>query len=186
MARLAFTNLMRLPSAPSNTSHTLTSELEPDNFLRVLANSPAAFEAWQAGEAALAKGQFTVQQRVKIGLTVAEIFGCPYALSLQYDRARRAGLTDAEIKQARRATDEDPITRALLQFTLTVTLQRGELSDSDFRALRRIGITDAQIVEALANISHCIFLSFFNTMAKTDVDYPLLEAGAEAPVPGHA
>jgi alkylhydroperoxidase family enzyme len=183
MARLAFIKppVETLAGSPAPKSGP-DPDRSPDNFVRLLANSPAALEAWRSSEAALARGHLTELQRVKIGLTVAEIFGCPYALSLQHDRARRAGLTDDEIKRARRATDTDPITRAILQFTLTVTLQRGELSESDFRALRRIGITDAQIVEVVANISHHIFLSFFNTTARTDVDYPLLQPGAESPV----
>ena len=69
----------------------------------------------------------------------------------------------------------------MLRFTQAVVLQRGEISDDDFQALRKAGFTDAQIVEIVANIALNIFSNYFNSVAKTEVDFPLLKPGAEAP-----
>jgi hypothetical protein len=74
----------------------------------------------------------------------------------------------------------------MLRFTQAVVLQRGEISDEDFQALRKTGFSDAQIVEIVANIGLNIFSSYFNSMAKTEVDFPLLQPGADAPCAGIA
>jgi hypothetical protein len=72
----------------------------------------------------------------------------------------------------------------MLRFTQAVVLQRGEVSDDDFQALRKAGFTDAQIVEIVANIALNIFSNYFNSVAKTEVEFPLLQPGADAPRTG--
>jgi hypothetical protein len=47
--------------------------------------------------------------------------------------------------------------------------------------MRKAGFSDAQIVEIVANIALNIFSNYFNSVAKTEVDFPLLQPGADAP-----
>src|SRR5439155_24396806 len=96
------------------------------------------------------------------------------------------GLTHHEMHLARNATAEDPKAETKLRFTKAVVLQRGEISDDDFQALRKAGFSDAQIVEIVANIALNIFSNYFNSVAKTEVDFPLLQPGADAPRVGIA
>src|SRR5437762_7071105 len=74
----------------------------------------------------------------------------------------------------------------MLRFTQAVVLQRGDISDEDFQALGKAGFTDAQIVEIVANIALNIFSNYVNSVAKTEVDFPLLQPGADAPRAGIA
>jgi uncharacterized peroxidase-related enzyme len=152
------------------------------NFLHLLANSPAALKAYLACNEALSQGQLTPQQRVLLALTIAEINGTCYCLSAHYAAAKKLGLDAKEIRAARRATSTDPQTRALLRFAQVVALQRGELSDADFQALRQAGFTDGLIAEILSCIALNIFTNYFNSVARTEVDFPLLKPGADAPV----
>ena len=87
---------------------------------------------------------------------------------------------------ARNATAADPKAETMLRFTQAVVLQRGEISDDDFQALGKAGFTDEQIVEIVANIALNIFSNYFNSVAKTEVDFPLLQPGADAPRVGIA
>jgi uncharacterized peroxidase-related enzyme len=151
------------------------------NFLQLLAHSPAVIEAYRAYDHALAQGQLTPQQREMIALTVAEINGSKYGLSAHYAAAKAAGLSEEEIRLARQAAASDPRQTALLRFTRAVALQRGEVSDADFQALRSAGFNDAQVTEIVANIALNIFSNYFNSVARTEVDFPILEPGAEAP-----
>jgi len=159
---------------------------EAPRFLQVMANSPASLRAYIRADAALVRGQLTPRQREQVALAVAEINGSSYSLSAHYDSGKRLGLTDHEMQLARNATAVDPKADTMLRFTQAVVLQRGEISDDDFHALRKAGFTDAQIVEIVANIALNIFSNYFTSVARTEVDFPLLQPGADAPRVGIA
>jgi len=159
---------------------------EAPRFLQVMANSPASLRAYIRADAALVRGQLTPRQREEVALAVAEINGSSYSLSAHYETGKRLGLTDHEMQLARNATAVDPKADTMLRFTQAVVLQRGEISDDDFHALRKAGFTDAQIVEIVANIALNIFSNYFNSVARTEVDFPLLQPGADAPRVGIA
>jgi uncharacterized peroxidase-related enzyme len=152
------------------------------NFLHLLANSSTALKAFLAYENALAGGRLSQQQRVIIALAVAEINGSKYGLSAHYGAAKEAGLSDEEILQARKASSPDPKNAALLRFARAVALQRGDISDADFQPLRKVGFTDVEIPEIVANIAFNIFMDYFNNVVRTAVDFPLLQPGSDAPV----
>jgi len=132
------------------------------------------------------RGQLTPRQRQQVALAVAEINGSSYSLSAHYDAGKSLGLTQEEMQLARNATATDPKTETMLRFTQAVVLQRGDISDEDFQALRNAGFTDAEVVEIVANIALNIFSNYFNSVAKTEVDFPLLQPGADAPLVGIA
>ena len=160
------------------------SELKLDEaprFLQLMANSPASLRAYIRADAALVRGQLTPRQRAQVALAVAEINGSSYSLSAHYDAGKSLGLTHQEMQLARNATATDPKAETMLRFTRSVVLQRGEISDEDFQAMRKAAFTDAQIVEIVANIALNIFSNYFNSVAKTEVDFPLLQPGADVP-----
>ena len=161
---------------------SLQSAPLPDcNFLHLLANSPAALQGYLASAGALAQGLLTPRQRELLALAVAEINGAKYCLSAHYALARSLGLDAAEIRAARRAASADPHTQAMLRFAQTVTLQRGEISDVDFETLRQSGLTDALMAEIVAHVALNIFTNYFNSLARTDIEFPVLKPGAEKP-----
>ena len=112
---------------------------------------------------------------------MAEINGARYCLSAHYALARKLGLDDNEIRAARRAASADRQTHAMLRFAQSVALQRGEISDADFQALRLAGFTDSLVAEIVSNIALNIFTNYFNSIARTDIDFPLLKPVADAP-----
>jgi uncharacterized peroxidase-related enzyme len=162
---------------------TSTQLEELPNFIRVLAHSPAALKAYTLVDKALANGQITPRQREQIALAVAEINSCSYSLSAHYVLGQSLGLSEEEIRLARKATASDPQTKAMLRFTQAVVLQRGEISHDEFQMLRAAGFTDAQIIEILAGIGLNIFTNYFNTVAKTQTDFPLIAPDVETPCP---
>jgi uncharacterized peroxidase-related enzyme len=159
---------------------------EAPRFLQLMANSPASLRAYIRADAALVRGQLTPRQREQVALAVAEINGSSYSLSAHYDAGKDIGLTHQEMRLARNATAADPKAEMMLRFTRSVVLQRGEISDEDFQAMGKAGFTDEQIVEIVANIALNIFSNYFNSVAKTEVDFPLLQPGVDAPRVGIA
>ena len=176
--------MARLTSVPLGLDRAASDRppLPPDcNFLHMLANSPAALNAYAACVGALAQGQLTPRHRELLALTVSEINGARYCLSAHYAIARELGLDEAEIRAARRAVSAEPQTHAMLRFAQSVALQRGEISDADFQTLRLAGFTDSLVAEIVSNIALNIFTNYFNSVARTDVDFPVLKPGADAP-----
>ncbi|MBE2214768.1 MAG: carboxymuconolactone decarboxylase family protein [Opitutaceae bacterium] len=162
---------------------------ESSAFIERLAQSPAALEVFLAAQCALADGMLTRQQRAMIGLAVAEINGSVYGIAMQQAAAAAAGLSRAEIKNARYGRADDVATHALLRFAVAVVLQRGDVSAGDFQAVRRSGFNDACIAEVIATIAVCQFADFFNNVAQTPVDItspahaPRLAASDPVPFP---
>jgi uncharacterized peroxidase-related enzyme len=180
--------MARLASVTSGLDRTasgqpsLQSPLPPEcNFRHLLANSTAALGAYVACASALAQGQLTPRQRELLALTIAEINGATYCLSAHYALARTLGLGDAEIRAARRACSPDAQTHAMLRFAQAVALQRGDISDADFQRLRLTGLTDPLIAELVAHIALNIFTNYFNSVARTDIEFPVLKPGADKP-----
>ena len=65
---------------------------------------------------------------------------------------------------------------------LAGVVQRGELSDAEFQAARTANLTDAEIVETVANVALNILTNYVNHVAQTVVDFPEVKAGQlEAP-----
>ena len=159
---------------------------EVPRFLQVMANSPASLRAYIRADAALVRGKLTARQRQQVALAVAEINGSSYSLSAHYDAGKSLGLTHQEMQLARNASAADTKAETMLRFTRAVVLQRGEISDEDFQALGKAGFSDAQIIEIVANIALNIFSNYFNSVAKTEVDFPLLQPGADVPRVGIA
>jgi uncharacterized peroxidase-related enzyme len=151
------------------------------NFLRLLGASPPVLEAYLACEAKLAQGRLSPRERELIALTVAEINGSKYCLSAHYALGKQAGLTDQEMRSARKAAAPDARSDAMLRFVREVTLQRGDISEVDFQTLRHAGFGDAEITEIIAHISLNIFTNYFNGVVLTEIDFPLLKPGVETP-----
>lgn len=143
------------------------------NFLRLLARSRAATKAYLQAEAALAHGELAPHQREKIALLVAEINGSKYCRALHERTARQAGLTEGEIQLAKEVSSSNPKTLSLLHFVQAIVLQRGEVSNDDFSAIRKAGFSDSEIIEIVANIAANIFLNYFNILAQTEPDRSL-------------
>jgi hypothetical protein len=160
--------MARLASVASGPSQPKSPLSQPDArrpflpdcaFLHLLANSPAAKDSYLACQDALAGGQLTARQRELLALALA----------------RKAGLTTQDIQFARKAAASDSQEDAMLRFAQAVTLQRGDISEPDFQALKRARFTDGQIAEIIANIALNIFTNYFNVLARTELDFPALK-----------
>src|SRR5437762_6135849 len=107
------------------------------NMMRTMANSPAALGGYVAFLDALSAGGLDQHLREVIALTVAEANGCRYCLSMHASAAGLAGLSDAEIRDARDAGSADPKVEAALRFVRAIVAYRGDLTDEEFERVVR-------------------------------------------------
>lgn len=152
------------------------------NLFRVFGNSTAALEGYLNFSGALAGGVLDAKVREQIALAVAEINDCTYCRSAHTYIGGLVGLNESEITAARKVAATDERTEAILNLARNIVVQRGELSESEFKAARAAKLTDAEIVETVANVALNILTNYLNHVAQTVVDFPEVKAGQpEAP-----
>jgi AhpD family alkylhydroperoxidase len=125
---------------------------EPAHIIRLLAKSHAALEGYLGLRNALARGRLDIRLRVLIAILVAEANGCAYGLSAHVATARRAGLEEDVIGDARRGRAADARTDAVLRFVSALVHAHGSVSDDELAALRAAGFDDDGIVEVVSNV----------------------------------
>ena len=150
------------------------------NLMRTLANSPAALEAYLSFGKALGGGSLSAQVREQIALATSGANGCEYCASAHTAVGKMLGLNDSEMTVNLRAFSWDSKVAAALQFTREIVLKRGWLSDEEVRRVRDAGYTDGEIVEIIATVAATTFTNYFNHIAETEVDFPLVELNERA------
>lgn len=145
-------------------------------LFRIVANSPQVLEGYLGLNGALGKGLLNAQTRERIALAVAEVNSCDYCLAAhQYLGSNLAKLSDAEIEASRRGTSADEKAAAAVNFAVTIVNNRGEVSDSDFEAVRAAGYSDAEIVEIVGHVALNTLTNYINKVLGTEIDFPVVD-----------
>ena len=142
------------------------------NLFKTFAQSPSVLTGYLGLNDALTHGVLTAQQREIIALAVAQANECHYCLSAHSLMGKGAGLSPDSIRKARQGTAESKIDNAVAVFALRVVELRGKVSDADLSSAREAGLTDAHIVEVIANVVINILTNYTNNVAQTDIDFP--------------
>jgi uncharacterized peroxidase-related enzyme len=149
------------------------------NMFRLIALSLAAFQGFAANNGALTK-TLDVKTRERIALAVAQVNGCDYRLSAHsYLGLNLAKVTPEEVALNRKGQSGGAKADAVVRFAAKIVRERGHVTESDIKAVRAAGFSDAQIVEILAVAVENIFTNLLNLVAETDIDFPVVRA-AEA------
>jgi len=146
------------------------------NMPRVMANSPAVLQSWASFNGAMGTAKLSAQIREQVALLTAENNACTYCLSAHSVLGKMVGLNQAQMDGARHLESSDPRTFAALQFAQAVIDRRGGIGESDIKAVRAAGFSDAEIAEIVAAVALNFFTNFFNRAFDVDVDFPRVEA----------
>src|SRR4030095_8269516 len=147
------------------------------NLFRLVANSPAALQGYLGLSGALGKGALPAATRERIALAVAEINGCDYCLSAHtYLGKNLAKLDEGEIAANRKGASNDPKADAAVRFAAKVARERGHVNDEDLRAVKLAGYDDAQVIEIVQHVALNTWTNYINTVAETDIDFPVVTA----------
>ena len=151
------------------------------NMFRLIANSPAALEGHLSLFGALSKGTLPAATRERIALAVAEQNGCNYCLSAHtYLGKNLARLNDAEIAANRQGLSSDPKADAAVRFAVELVRTRGRVDEAWLGTLKTAGYDDAQVVEIVLHVALNTWTNLINLVADTDIDFPVVRAGAYA------
>jgi len=146
------------------------------NLFRLVAVSPQSLEGYLGLSGALAGGSLPAPTRERIALAVAEINGCGYCLSAHTYLGRNlARLDDAEIAANRSGRSNDLKADAAVRFAAEIARLRGHVDASSLQRVREAGYTDAQLIEIVLHVALNTWTNYVNEVAKTDVDFPVVE-----------
>ncbi len=145
------------------------------NLMKTLAHSPAALEGYLSFSGALATGVLNAKLREQIAIAVAQANSCQYCLSAHTTIGKMTGVKPEELAQSRHAHSADPKIDAALQFAQKLVVQRGLATDGDLDAIRASGYTEAEITEIVSHVGLNIFTNYFNNVAQTEVDFPVVD-----------
>lgn len=147
------------------------------NIMRMLANSPAALEAYLGLMKSLSGARIDAETREAIALVTSGINGCEYCASAHTAIGKLVGLSSAEAQANLHGQSSEPTRAAALQFAQAIVEKQGWVSDHDLEMVREVGFGDAEISEIVATVAMTIFSNYFNHIAETEVDFPLVRVG---------
>ncbi|WP_313515899.1 peroxidase-related enzyme [Pseudomonas sp.] len=168
MTRIAALPLEQAPAASRPQLEALHKSLGfVPNAFKTLAHSPAALGGYLALAGAMAKSSLSAAERETVALATSQVNGCEYCLAAHTLFAGKAGLDGEAIREAREGS-----LNALALFARQVTESRGQVSDAQLAAARAGGLSDAKIVELIAQVALLTLTNYLNNVAATDVDFP--------------
>ena len=146
------------------------------NLMRTLANSPAALNAYMSFNAALSEAKLPATLREQLAIAVANVNSCDYCLSAHNALGKLAGLATNDLALAQNAEASDAKAAAALHFAVGVVRKRGLLAAPEVETLRSAGYTDGEIAEIIAVVAINIFTNYFNHIAGTEIDFPVVRS----------
>jgi uncharacterized peroxidase-related enzyme len=150
----------------------------PINMISTLANSPESLEAYLTCGEILGRGRLGAALREQIALTVAGADHCQYCASAHTALGKGLKLAESELTANLHGESSDLRTAAILEFARAIVDTKGFVDDEVLDRVRRAGCSDAEIAEIVANVAVNIFTNYFNHVAQTEVDFPVVEVGA--------
>jgi uncharacterized peroxidase-related enzyme len=153
------------------------------NLHRVLAESPAALEAYASLWGIAEKTGFTPQERNIAYIAIIYENECTYCMAGHTNLSRVAKVEPEVISAVRDGRPiADPKLEALRQFAAKVTRNRGVLSEADVSAFKAAGYDNRAVLDVLVLAATKLILNYTNHLAQTPLD--AFMKGAEWSAPG--
>jgi uncharacterized peroxidase-related enzyme len=145
------------------------------NFIRVLANSPAALKAFLGIHGIAGAGQLDPKTRERIALAVAGQNACEYCLSAHTAIGRKVGLDNEEMLANRMGRSADVKAEAALTFARALVQHTGQVSKREFDDVRAAGHSDAEIIEIITHVAMNIFTNLLGKATQVEIDFPKID-----------
>lgn len=176
MARISVIN----PQTATGEAKTLLDAVQAKlgmtpNFLRVLANSPAALGSFLGLHHIAEHGSLDLPTRERIAVALAQQNSCEYCLSAHSAIGRKTGLTGDEIVANREGTSHDAKAAAAVGFARALVEHTGEITNAELEAVRAAGYGDAEIVEIIVHVGMNLLTNILGKASRVEIDFPKVE-----------
>lgn len=152
------------------------------NGVKALGVSPQTLRGYLEFAGAVGSGSLSRAERERVAVLTAQLNECGYCLSAHTLAGRAAGLTDDELVGSRQGWSVDARAAALLAFATAVLEHRGDVPEVALVEAREAGLTDAELVELVAEVALNTFTNYANRLVRPEYDFPEvpLDSGLQA------
>jgi uncharacterized peroxidase-related enzyme len=145
------------------------------NLYATLAKAPSALNAMLEINEANARGRLTASEQEVVSLAASQATGCQYCLSAHTMLAKNASLTPEQTRQARLGQSGNLRYAAIAGFTKTLIETRGHVDTGVLDGFKAAGLTEADMLEIVANVAAMTLSNFTNNIARTEIDFPVVD-----------
>lgn len=137
----------------------------------VLAASPELLKAYQELHQLFTETSFNNDELTVVWQTINVEHGCHYCVPAHTGIAKMMKVDDAIIDALRNQTPlADAKLEALRTLTLSITRNRGNVSQADLEAFYTAGYGEQQVLEIILGLSQKVISNYTNHIANTPVD----------------
>lgn len=168
-------------TAPAASAEMLNSVQKTWGFVpnlhRILAQSPAALEAYGTLWGIAEKTSFTPQERNIVYLAIIYENECTYCMAGHTNLSRMAKVEPEVISAVREGRPiADGKLEALRQFAAKVTRQRGVVSQADVATFKAGGYDNQSVLDVLVLAATKLISNYTNHLAETPKDSVMKDA----------
>jgi uncharacterized peroxidase-related enzyme len=173
-------------SAPAASVEKLNSVQKTWGFVpnlhRVLAESPAALEAYATLWGIAEKTSFTPVERNVAYLSIIYENECVYCMAGHTNLSRMAKVSDDAIAAVREGRPiADAKLEALRRFAALITRNRGAVSEAEVEAFKEAGYNNQAVLDLLVLAATKLISNYTNHLAQTPLDAFMKGAEWRAP-----
>jgi uncharacterized peroxidase-related enzyme len=137
------------------------------NVFKTLAQAPAVLNGYLQFAQAMGKSSLSLKERETIALATSQVNGCDYCLAAHTLFSAKAGLSSEAINRAR-----DGELDAFAIFARQVSETRGQVTDAQIAAAKAAGMSEATLIEVVAQVALLTLTNLINNVAQTEIDFP--------------
>jgi len=172
MARIEPVSIENAPEGSKPTMEAIKANFgKVPNIFATLAHSPTALNSLMGLFGTLESGELKGIPHEAIALYIGQQNDCKYCIAAHTAKAKMAGASEEDAIGFRKGKASDPKIQTLLDFTGVMVARHG-ISDDELKKFRDAGLSDADMLEAIAIIVCNIFTNATNALAQTDIDFP--------------
>ena len=142
------------------------------NFLKVLAQSPAALRAFLGFHEITATGELAGQTKERIALALAQQNSCEYCLSAHTAIGKKHGLSSSEMEANRTGTSQDEKAAVAVKLARSLMEHHGEITTAELQQARVAGYSDGAIVEIIVHVALNLLTNMVGKASRVDIDFP--------------
>ena len=166
-----------LETAPEASKTLLEKSLKSNGMIPglhgVLAGSPQLFEAYQTLHQLFLDSSFNKEELTVVWQTINVEHACHYCVPAHTGIAKMMKVDDSITDALRNETPlADAKLEALRTLTLTITRNRGQVSQEELEAFYAAGYGEQQVLDIILGLSQKVISNYTNRIANTPVDAP--------------
>ncbi|WP_085905769.1 carboxymuconolactone decarboxylase family protein [Kiloniella majae] len=164
-------------TAPENSQTLLDNSVKSfgmiPNLHAVMAEAPAALEAYQSLHTLFQQTSFDAEELTVVWQTINIEHECHYCVPAHTAIAHSMKVDPAIIDALRNKTDlPTEKLQILRRTTLALVKNRGRLSPSEIQTFKEVGYKNQQLLEIVLGLAQKVMSNYTNHLADTPLDEP--------------